>query len=574
VNRRRKKAELGVAAWRARALLGLFAVAAISLEAHLLWLQVVRGETLVAEGYDRQLEVVTIPAHRGVIRDRFDEVLAVSTPVNRIVLDPQRIPKDRELIYRLATAVGRDGGDVERDITSRMNRRYFRLENGLSPADAARVQNLEIPGVWSERQYKRFYPNHEITCHLVGFTDVDDAGQEGLELLYDFELKGVAGSKRVQYDERGRPLADIEQITAPRPGRDIRLSLDLGLQFEAYRALKAAVIESRATSGSLVLLDVHTGEVLAMANQPVCNPNNPEHRADGNLYRNRAITDPIEPGSAFKPLILATAFANDYTPDTLVDVKQYLEVAGRVRTEDTNRLGIASVTEILARSSNVGMGQIGLSLERAEIFATLNAFGIGGSTQSDLGSLEAYGTLNKPLDWSDVDHASMSYGYHVSVTPLQLARAYAAIASGGLLPPVSFKARDSVPGRVRVISPEVAADLITVLEAVVGSDVGTAKRAAIPGYRVAGKTGTARILEAGGYSDVRHNAIFAGMAPASRPRFVAVVFINDPGVQEHNGGDIAAPVFARVMGTALSRYGVPPDALDDSMLLSHVEVEQ
>jgi cell division protein FtsI (penicillin-binding protein 3) len=522
----------------------------------------------------RQVRVVEMPARRGVITDRFGDSLAVSTPVDRIIVDPQRIPRDREVIYQLAAAVGKDGAEVERDITSRMDRRYYRLESGLAPTDAAKVLDLGIPGVSLERQYQRYYPHHEVTCHILGFAGSDDVGQEGLELLYDYNLDGVPGSKRVRQDERGRILADIEQIEAPDPGSDIRLSLDSGLQFEAYRALKSAVLESGASSGSAVLIDSATGEVLAMANQPVCNPNDKAQRASLALFRNRAITDPIEPGSSFKPLILATALANDYSPETLIDVPKNLEVAGLVRTGDNNRLGIVDLTEILARSSNVGMGLIGLDLDPAEIFQTLKAFGIGGPTESGLGSLESYGILNDYADWNEVAHASISYGYGVSVTPLQLARAYAAIASDGLLPPISLTALDRPPERVRVISPEIAADLMTMLEAVVASDVGTAKRAAIEGYRVAGKTGTARIWESGGYSDVRHNAIFVGIAPVSRPRFVAIVAINDPQVLVHGGGDIAAPVFARIMAAALSRYGVAPDDLDESLMLSRAEVPQ
>jgi cell division protein FtsI (penicillin-binding protein 3) len=572
LNRRRKKVDPAIPAWRVRVLLGLFALAAVSLESHLFWLQVVRGDFNRAEGDDRQLRVVEMPAHRGIIEDRFGDPLAVSTPVDRIIVDPQRIPKDREVIYQLAAAVGRDGAEVERDITSRLDRRYYRLQSDLAPAEAAKVIDLGILGVSSERQYRRFYPHHEVTCHLLGFTSGDDAGQEGLELLYDYDLAGVAGSKRVQHDERGRILADIEQIKAPRPGSNLRLSLDSGLQFEAYRALKAAVLESGASSGSLVLLDTRTGEVLAMANQPACNPNDKEQRANLARFRNRAITDPIEPGSSFKPLILAAALANGYTPETLIDVPKNLEVAGKIRTDDPVRLGIATVTEILARSSNVGMGLIGRELDPADIYRTLKAFGIGSSTDSDLGSLESYGALNHYSDWNEVTQASLSFGYGVSVTPLQLARAYAAIASDGLLPPISFTALDRIPKKVRAVSPAVASDLMTMLEAVVASDVGTAKRAAIPHYRVAGKTGTARIFEGPDYSDVRHNAIFAGIAPASRPRFVAVVFVNDPQVQPHNGGDIAAPVFAKVMSAALSRYGVAPDALDDSLKLSQAEV--
>lgn len=572
MNRRRKPPAL--AAWRSRLLLGLFVFAALSLEARLVWLQLFESEFLSAEGDQRQLRVVEVPAHRGLIRDRHGEPLAVSTPVDSIIVDPQRIALERDRIFELAAAVGVDGEDLEREVTRRKDRQYYRVVHGLAPADAASIIELDIPGVWSEREYRRFYPQVEITCHLVGFAGDEDVGQEGLELLYDARLAGQNGSKRVRRDERGRFIADVEQIRPVRAGSDIRASIDLRLQFPAYRALKAAVQESGASSGSLVLLDVQTGEVLALANQPACNPNDPAHRALGERYRNRAITDPIEPGSTNKPLILAAALADGFTPETMLDVPKTLEVSGLVPTEDENGpLGLVSVTEILARSSSVGMGLIGLELDAVDIWSTLRGFGFGGPTEGELGSLESHGTVPHYSLWSPVSHATMSYGYGLSVTALQLARAYAAIAAGGMLPPVSFEALDELPERTRIIDAEVAADLLTMLEVVV-SDQGTARRADIPFYRVAGKTGTARRNAAGTYSDDRYNAVFAGIAPASEPRFVAVVVINDPRGRAYYGGEIAAPVFAEVMSTVLRTYGVPRDAVGESTHVSLAEALQ
>jgi len=576
LNRRRRKTAPAMPAWRRHVVLGLFALAALTLQARLVWLQLFEGDYLSAEGDQRQEREVEMSAHRGLLLDRRGEPVGVSTPVDSIIVDPQRFPLDRDRIYELALAVDRDGAEVEREITSRMDRRYYRLRRGLAPADAAKVIQLGIQGVWSERKYKRFYPHAEVTCHILGFTGEDDVGQEGLELLYDYDLAGDPGSKRVQRDERGRLLADVEQIKAPRPGRDIRLSFDLRLQFEAYRALKAAVQESGASSGSLVLLEVETGEVLAMVNQPPCNPNDPEQRGNAASYRNRAITDVFEPGSTIKPLILAAALeSGGYTPETLIDVPPALYVAGRSRplTNDPVPLGIASVTEILARSSNVGMGLIGLELVPAEMWGTLKAFGVGGSTEGGLGSLEAYGTFNNYAHWNAVAQATLSYGYGLSVTPLQLVRAYAAIASGGLLVPVSFKVLAEPPEGVRVIRAEIAAELTAMLEIVV-SNQGTGYRADVPNYRVAGKTGTARIPVAGGYSEDEYNAVFAGFAPASRPRFAAVVVINDPRGQAYYGGDVAAPVFAEIMNTALRWYGVAPDVVPEPTLLSRVEAPQ
>ncbi|HEY5666956.1 MAG TPA: penicillin-binding protein 2 [Gammaproteobacteria bacterium] len=569
MNRRRKAPAL--ATWRSRLLLGLFVFAALALEARLVWLQLFESEFLSAEGDQRQQRVVEVPAHRGLVRDRHGEPLAVSTPVDNIIVDPQRIALERDHIYELAAALGMAGEELEREVTRRHDRQYYAVARRLAPAEAAPIIELGIPGVWSEREYKRFYPQAEVTCHLVGFAGDDDVGQEGLEYLFDARLAGENGSKRVLRDERGRFLADVEQIRPARAGRDIRASIDLRLQYLAYRALKAAVQEAGASSGSLVLLDVQTGEVLALANQPACNPNDPMQRARADLYRNRAITDPIEPGSTNKPLILAAALASGrYTPETVLDVPRVLEVAGRAVTDDEyGPHGAISVTEILARSSSVGLGLIGLDLEPLDMWSTLRAFGFGGPTDSELGSLESHGTLQHYSSWGKIGQATMSYGYGLSVTALQLARAYAAIAAGGLLPPVSFEALDEQPERTRIIDAGISADLLTMLEVVV-SDQGTAQRADVPFYRVAGKTGTARVADSGSYSRNRYHAVFAGIAPVSEPRFAAVVIINDPRGRYY-GGEVAAPVFAEVMRTALRTYGVPRDAAHEPTRVSLAE---
>jgi cell division protein FtsI (penicillin-binding protein 3) len=563
-------------AWRPRLLLGIFALVAVTLEARLVWLQLYRGDFLAAEGEERQLRVVEMPAHRGLLLDRHDEPLAVSTPVESLFVDPQSVPPDR--IGELAAALGRDAAELEGEITSRMDREFHWLARRLAPDDAAEVLDLGIDGVSARREYKRYYPQHEVTCHLLGFTGDEDIGQEGLEYAFDARLAALPGSKLVQRDRRGRYIADVEEIEPPRPGRDIRTSIDLRLQWPAYRALKAAVLASEASSGSVVVLDVETGEVLAMVNQPVCNPNDPAQRAEPSRFRNRAITDPVEPGSAIKPLILAAALGAGYTPTTLVDVPKELYVAGQYVTRDDNGpLGVVPVTEVLARSSSVGMALIGLELERAEIWRTLKAFGIGEWTGNGesvgnvLGRLESPGKLEDYTHWGLVGQATLSYGYRLSTTSLQLARAYAAIGSGGLLPPVSFEALNEPPPRERVISAEIAADLMTMLEAVVYSEGATASRAAIANYRSAGKTGTARMLESGEYSNDRFRAIFAGLAPASRPRFAVVVIISDPRSEAYHGGDVAAPVFAKVMSNALRVYGVAPDAAAEPMLISRAE---
>jgi cell division protein FtsI (penicillin-binding protein 3) len=573
LNRRKRGAVPSASLWRAKFLVALFAIGAVVLEGRLIWLQLFEGDALSAEGDQRQISTVIVSAHRGKLLERYGEPLAVSTPVDSIYINPREATNDRDRIYELAHALDLDGEDLERRITSNKDRQFLWIRRELPPSVASDVISLGIEGVGRRREYARFYPKHEVTCHLVGLASIDDVGQEGLEYVFDYRLAAESGEKRVRKDLRGRVIADVEQVRAARPGQDVYASIDLRLQFPAYRALKAAVQASGASSGSLVLLDIETGEVLAMANQPTCNPNDREQRADLALFRNRAITDPIEPGSSIKPFVLATALASGFTPDTPIHVRDVLEVAGRKFSDDFAALGDVTVTDVLAHSSNVGMGQIGLQLEAAAMWQTFRDFGFGGPTDSELGALESHGSLDNYSSWGPVKHATLSWGYGLSVTTLQLARAYATIAAGGLMPPISFEALNEPPERVRVISPEIAAQLMQML-AVVVSDQGTASRAGIPNYQVAGKTGTARISEGGGYSDDKTRAIFAGIAPASKPRFVAVVVINDPRSEAHHGGDVAAPVFAKVMSTALRMYGVAPDALPGTLLLSRAEAGQ
>jgi len=570
----RRKQQPTMPRWRGRLLVGLFALAALTLEGRLVWLQLFEGDFLTAEGAERQLRVVETPAHRGVLRDRNGEPLAVSTPVDSLYVNPRLIAGDRDAIDRLAAAVGRDGDELAESIESRRDREFLWLARREAPADAARVLDLGIDGVGSQREYKRFYPHGEVTCHLLGFTGDQDIAQEGLEVVYDARLSGRPGSKLVQRDRRGRIIADVEQIEPVHPGTDVRLSLDLRLQYTAYRALKSAVQASGASSGSVVLLDIWTGEVLALVNQPVCNPNDSSQRAELSRFRNRAITDPVEPGSTVKPLIMTAVLQSGYTPDTVVDVPKVLVIDGQELTNDPSRLGKVTVTEILARSSSVGIGMIGADLESRLIWETLKGYGFGQPTGDELGVLENYGVLSNAWSgWDQRTRATMSYGYTLSVTPLQLARAYAAIGTGGSLPRISFEARAEPLPKTHALDAALAEDLMAMLEVVVSAD-GTASRAAIPGYRVAGKTGTVEIAEAGRYSDDKRRAIFAGIAPAGDPRFVATVVINDPRSQAYHGGDVAAPVFARIMGTALRMYGVPPDDLpaDESVLISRAEV--
>jgi cell division protein FtsI (penicillin-binding protein 3) len=422
------------------------------------------------------------------------------------------------------------------------------------------------------REYRRYYPAGEVTGHVVGFTNVDDGGQEGLELELDHWLQGENGSKRVLQDRLGHVIDEVELLHSARPGRDVKTSIDLRLQYLAYRELKSAVQEAHARSGSVVMLDPGTGEVLAMVNQPSYNPND-RSQLETERYRNRAATDIFEPGSSFKPFVLATALESGaYRPDSIIDTSPgFLKINNRVLTEDDKNLGRTDLTTILAQSSNVGVARVALTMEPAVVWKTLTAFGIGRLTDAGFPGASA-GVLREPQHWGTIGQATLAYGYGVAVTTLQLARAYAAIAAGGVVRPVSLLALDKPPPGERAISLATAHSLTQMMEVVV-SPRGTGRRAAVRNYRVAGKTGTARKAGVGGYSDDRHAAIFAGFAPASRPRLVVVVMIEEPqGL--YYAADVAAPVFASIVSGALRVLAVPPDALSASAPLTVVAQAQ
>lgn len=572
MNRKPKSSGVGPTRWRAIALLVCFALGGVVLEGRMLYLQLIDNDFLAAQGDDRHLRTVQISAHRGSITDRNGEPLAVSTPVDSIWANPQELKPELGRLAELARVLELDPESLARRITSNLDREFVYLKRHLSPSQAAEVLELDVPGVGSLREYGRYHPAGEVAGHVVGFTDIDDQGQEGLELAYDYWLSGETGSKRVLQDRFGRVVGDVEQIKAPRPGRILRSSLDLRLQYLAYRELKLAVTENRARSGSVVILDPNTGEVLAMVNQPSFNPNSRSQR-DPALYRNRAVTDIFEPGSSFKPLVLAAALETGHvTPETLIDTSPgYLSVDGRILTEDDSNLGRISVATVLAKSSDVGSGRIALGMEPKEIWQVLTAFGIGRLTESGFPG-ESAGLLHDPSHWRAVGQATISYGYGVSVTTLQLARAYATIAAGGILRPISFEALDGPPRGERTLSAKTAAELLKMLQGVVSPD-GTGQRAAVKNFTIAGKTGTAWISGVGGYSGDRYTAVFAGIAPATKPRLVAVVVIDDPQGRAYYGGDVAAPVFSRIVSGALRLLAVPPDALPEPPLTVVAQAE-
>jgi cell division protein FtsI (penicillin-binding protein 3) len=559
--RRSAKATLAERArWRSTLLLVGFALCGLALEGRILYLQLVDRDFLAEQANDRHLRTVQISAHRGSLTDRFGEPLAVSTPVDTVWANPKALKPELDRLDELAAVLEQDPAWLARRITSNLEREFVFLQRHVSPAKAEQVQALGMPGIGTVREYRRYYPAGEVTGHLIGFTNVDDRGQEGLEAAFDHWLKGENGSKRVLQDRRGQVIDDIELLRSARPGRDLRTSIDLRLQYLAYRELKAAVTESRARSGSVVVLDPRTGEVLAMVNQPTYNPNDRAQYKPEN-YRNRAVTDIFEPGSSFKPLVMAAALESGaYTPRSIVDTSPgSLAINNRIITEDNSNLGRVSLTTVLAQSSNVGAARVALTMEPQAIWQVLSALGVGKLTDSTYPG-ESAGVLNDPKHWRTVGQATLSYGYGVAVTTLQLARAYAAIAAEGVLRPVSMLALDEAPPGEQVIRSSTAHDLTAMLEAVVSPE-GTGQRAAIRNFHVAGKTGTSQKAGVGGHSDDRHAAIFAGFAPATQPRFVVIVVLDEPQGDLYYGGEIAAPVFANIVSGALRVLAVPPDAL-------------
>jgi cell division protein FtsI (penicillin-binding protein 3) len=544
--------------WRSRALLGVLTLAGAALLWRAINLQLVDHGFLARQGDARFTRVLQIAAHRGTVTDRYGEPLAVSTPVDSIWVNPSELAAATEQIPRLASALGLDAQELARRLTSNLDREFLYLARGRQPDEAAAIKALGVPGVYTSREYRRYYPAGEVTGHFLGFTNVDDAGQEGLELAFDHWLAGEAGAKRVIQDRYGRIVENVESIRPARPGRDLVLSIDLRIQYLAYRELKAAVREQRARAGSIVVLDVATGEVLAMVNQPAYNPND-RGQIQAADYRNRAATDIFEPGSSIKPFWVAAALAaGKYDSRSIIDTSPGFFKVGVKIFEDEHNLGPIDIATVLAKSSNVGMAHIALTLAPQQVWTTLTHLGFGEVTTSGYPG-ESAGLLPPYSQWRPIGIVTMSHGYGLSVTPLQLAHAYATIGSFGIARPVSFLAvTEAVPG-TRVLEGATCRELLGMLETVVTAE-GTGKLAAIPGYRVSGKTGTAWKATAGGYSTDRYMAVFGGVAPATEPRLAAVVVLDEPSAGQHQGGQVSAPVFARVVGGALRLLAVAPDA--------------
>ncbi|THF61194.1 peptidoglycan D,D-transpeptidase FtsI family protein [Pseudothauera rhizosphaerae] len=548
------KRELPV--WRSRVVLVGLLGCSVALVARAAWLQGFNNEFLQAKGESRYARSLEVPATRGRITDRNGDVLAMSTPVRSV----WAIPSDARLspadARALAGLLGMDVADLNDRLGSARDFVYLRRQ--LAPEVAEKVAALKLPGIHLQQEYRRYYPAGETTAHILGFTGVEDRGQEGIELAYDRVLTGASGSRRVIKDRRGQIVEDVESIRPPRDGEDLALSIDSKIQYLAYSALREAMHKHKAKAGAVLVLDAQTGEVLALANAPTYNPNNRANLTGAQL-RNRVITDSFEPGSTLKPFVAALAIERGkVTAATQIDTGEGRMNIGRNTIHDTSRHGLINVAEIVQKSSNVGTVKIAMDFPPQELWTFYDALGFGAQLGLDFPG-EAAGRLRPASTWRPIEQATMSYGHGLSVTLIQLARAYLAFARDGDLLPVSLVRKDGLPrAGKRVLSVQTAREMRAILEMAAGPG-GTAPKAQIPGYRVAGKTGTAHKLENGRYTN-KYVSSFVGFAPVSAPRLVVAVMIDEPVSGQHYGGAVAAPVFARITASALRALGVAPDA--------------
>ena len=537
--------------------LGVFGVFACVLAWRAFDLQILQQESLRGHGDARSIRVVNIPSHRGMIMDRNGEPLAISTPVHSIWTTPSELLQSGSDFGPLAKLLGMKTQQLKNILTERSGRKFVYLKRHVKPELEQKIMALNLPGIYRDREYRRYYPAGEVTGHIVGFTNIDDQGQEGLELAYDQWLQGKDGKKRVLKDRLGRIIENIESIEPAANGKDLKLSIDRRIQYLAYRELKAAVTHHQARSGSLVILDAKTGEVMAMVNQPSYNPNN-RSGLKSDHFRNRAVTDLFEPGSTMKPFtIMAALDSGQYDVTTKINTTPGFHKVGTHVIRDIHNYGEIDIPSVIQKSSNVGASKIALSLEPSFLWKNFSRLGFGQPTGSGYPG-ESSGRLDGYNNWSEVELATLSFGYGLSVTNLQLAQAYSVIASDGLLLPVSFtKATDTITAR-RVMSAEVTRQVRTMMESVTQAG-GTGQRAAVMGYRVAGKTGTVHKSTRGGYAEDRYISLFAGMAPASNPKLVMVVMVDEPKSGQYYGGQVAAPVFSKVMDGAMRILNLSPD---------------
>ena len=542
-------------AWRSRMMALLILSCFAVLIGRAFYLQVLNNDFLQEKGESRYLRDLEISASRGRIADRNGDVLAISTPMKSVWAMPTDARLTPEQSRQLSGLLEMDGKELSRKLAS--DKSFVYLRRQLPPDVGERIAALKLPGIGQDKEYRRYYPSGEMTAHMVGFTGVDDKGLEGVELAFQGQLLGHAGSRSVIKDRRGQIVEDVGSIKPPQDGKDIRLALDSKIQYLAYSQLKQAVTDFKAKAGGVVVVDVKTGEILALANWPTYNPNNREH-LNGAQLRNRALTDTYEPGSVMKPFSVALALENGMVrPDTIIKCSPGRLTIGSATISDAHPHGDLSVVQVIQKSSNVGTAKIASLLTPQQMWDMFDAVGFGQISQLGFPG-EVSGRVRPWKSWRPIEQATMSYGHGISVSLVQLARAYSVFAREGDMVPLTLTKVDSIPlGTKQVFSQQTAHEVRNMLE--MATQVGgTAPKAQIPGYRVAGKTGTAYKLESGQYVK-KYVASFIGFAPASDPRLIVAVMIDEPGSGQHYGGDVAGPVFSAVMGGALRTLGVAQD---------------
>jgi len=543
-------------AWRARFVAALILLAFGTLAARSVYLQVVRNDFLQQKGESRYARVIELSATRGRIADRSGDMLAVSTPVKSVWAIPEDARLSPAQARELAALLEMDVRELNRRLAAEKD--FVFIKRQIPPDVAEKVAALALPGIHHQREYRRYYPAGEVTAHMLGFTGVDDRGQEGIELAFDAQLSGKPGSRRVIKDRLGRIVEDVESIKPPQDGKDITLALDAKVQYLAFSHLKQALAEHKAKAGGVVVLDARTGEVLALANLPAYNPNN-RLKLTGAQLRNRALTDVFEPGSTMKPFTVALALEKGrFRSDSPIQTAPGRLTIGNATIHDAHPHGLLTVAQVIQKSSNVGTAKIAGTFAAEEMWRMFDDIGFGQPLRLGFPG-EVGGRLRPFKTWRPIEQATMSYGHGISVTLMQLARAYLAFARDGDLIPLSLTRQESAPiAGKSIFSAQTARQVRAMLELAVQPG-GTAPRAQIAGYRVAGKTGTAHKLEGGSYTD-RYVAVFVGFAPVSDPRLVVAVMIDEPSAGKYYGGEVAAPVFAQVMAGSLRTLGVAPDA--------------
>ena len=552
-------------AWRRRILLVMVLLGLAALLGRGVYLQSFHKRFLQEKGDERYSRTLTLASHRGKITDRYDELLAISSPVESVWASPPDVEINAQQIKKISELLSMNPANLTKKLANN-EREFVYLKRRISPELAAQIMKLGVSGIYLQREYKRYYPAGEVTAHLVGFTGIDDSGQEGFELAANTTLSGTEGSRRVIKDRSGHIIEDLEAVKVPQDGHDVVLSIDRRMQYLAYRELAKAVELHHAKAGAAIVLDAKTGEVLAMTNVPTYNPNNPINIQGKS--RNRAVVDIFEPGSTMKPMTVAAGLeSGQYQPDTKIQTSPGYMNIGPATIHDSHAHGILTVAEVIQKSSNVGASKIALSLDPKYMWNVFNLMGFGAKTHIGFPG-EASGRVRDYKTWRPIEQATMSFGNGISVTLLQLARAYTVFANEGELKPVSLLKLNDAPVGAQVFSAKTANEMKDMLETVVLPG-GTALKAQVMGYRVAGKTGTTHKLGAHGYEKDKYVGSFVGMAPASNPRLIMAVMIDEPNIanDQYYGGVTAAPVFSAVMTDALRMLAVPQDAPNNNVVI-------